>query len=67
MAGIEKNWQPGSLYSLPEQEILSSVVDTIIPEGNGIGALSLGVDDFSGSGSLPSVMIARCSQMSGNY
>ncbi|MEI9918378.1 MAG: gluconate 2-dehydrogenase subunit 3 family protein [Bacteroidota bacterium] len=43
----------GSLVALPafseagtEQNILASVVDTIIPQGNGIGALSVGVDTY---------------------
>ena len=33
-------------FSLAEQEILSAVVDTIIPAGNSIGALSVGVDKY---------------------
>ena len=34
------------LYSSDEQEILSAVVDTLIPQGNAIGALSIGVDKY---------------------
>ena len=34
------------LYSNEEQEILSAVVDTIIPQGNAIGSLSIGVDKY---------------------
>lgn len=33
-------------FSIAEQEILSAVADTIIPIGNSIGALSVGVDTF---------------------
>jgi hypothetical protein len=35
-----------SLFSSTEQDILVSVVDTFIPAGNSIGALSVGVDKF---------------------
>jgi hypothetical protein len=35
-----------SSYSLPEHELLASVADTIIPAGNSIGALSVGVDKY---------------------
>jgi hypothetical protein len=35
-----------SSYSLPEQELLASVADTIIPAGSTIGALSVGVDKY---------------------
>lgn len=35
-----------SLLAVTEQEILSAVVDTIIPQGNSIGALTVGVDKF---------------------
>lgn len=35
-----------SSFTTTEQEILSSVADTIIPQGNSIGALSVGVDKF---------------------
>ncbi len=35
-----------SSFTATEQEILSSVADTIIPFGNGFGALSVGVDKY---------------------
>jgi hypothetical protein len=35
-----------SSFTAIEQEILASVVDTIIPAGNSIGAVSVGVDKF---------------------
>lgn len=35
-----------SAFAVSEQEILTAVVDTIIPQGNSIGALSVGVDKF---------------------
>jgi len=35
-----------STFSLSNQEILASVADTIIPAGNSLGALSVGVDKF---------------------
>jgi len=35
-----------SSFDITEQEILSSVADTIIPFGNNFGALSVGVDKF---------------------
>lgn len=35
-----------SSYSILEQELLASVVDTIIPAGGSIGALSVGVDKY---------------------
>lgn len=35
-----------SIFSSSQQDILVSVVDTIIPAGNSIGALSVGVDKF---------------------
>ena len=35
-----------SSFSASSQEILASVADTIIPPGNAIGALSVGVDKF---------------------
>jgi hypothetical protein len=37
---------PRSIFSIDQQDILVSVVDTIIPAGNSIGALSVGVDKF---------------------
>ena len=33
-------------FTVAEQELLSGVVDTIIPKGDAIGALSVGVDKF---------------------
>ena len=33
-------------FSVAEQQVLASVADTIIPAGNSIGALSVGVDKF---------------------
>ena len=33
-------------FSVAEQKILASITDTIIPVGNSIGALSVGVDKF---------------------
>jgi hypothetical protein len=33
-------------FSVTEQQIIASVTDTIIPAGNSIGALSVGVDKF---------------------
>src|SRR5262249_33088676 len=47
-----KEWSAADLtlhttsFSATEQEILASVADTIIPAGNSIGALSVGVDKF---------------------
>src|SRR6187397_2845137 len=35
-----------SSFSIVQQEILASITDTIIPAGNSIGALSVGVDKF---------------------
>ncbi|HMK19091.1 MAG TPA: gluconate 2-dehydrogenase subunit 3 family protein [Chitinophagaceae bacterium] len=35
-----------SSFSIAEQKILASITDTIIPAGNSIGALSVGVDKF---------------------
>ena len=35
-----------SSFSLADQEVLAAVADTIIPAGNSIGALSVGVDKF---------------------
>ena len=35
-----------SAFTIREQEILATVADTIIPAGNSIGALSVGVDKF---------------------
>lgn len=36
----------GSSFSVDEQHLLAGVADTIIPAGNSIGALSVGVDKF---------------------
>ena len=33
-------------FSIAEQKILASITDTIIPAGNSVGALSVGVDKF---------------------
>lgn len=33
-------------FSIVEQKILASIADTIIPAGNAVGALSVGVDKF---------------------
>lgn len=47
-----QHWTPNDLTTLPSafstanQELLASVADTIIPTGNSIGALSVGVDKF---------------------
>jgi hypothetical protein len=46
-----REWSAGGLghsssFSATEQQLLSSVADTIIPAGNAIGALSVGVDKF---------------------
>ena len=35
-----------SSFTIAEQEILAAVADTIIPAGNAVGALSVGVDKF---------------------
>jgi len=35
-----------SSFTVTNQNVLASVADTIIPTGNGIGALSVGVDKF---------------------
>ena len=35
-----------SSFSLQEQGLLTSVADTIIPAGNSIGAVTVGVDKF---------------------
>ncbi len=43
-----------SIFSASQQDILVSVVDTIIPAGKSIGAISVGVDKFLGK------LIADC-------
>lgn len=35
-----------SSFSLTEQKLLAGIVDTIIPAGNSVGAISVGVDKF---------------------
>ena len=37
---------PHSSFTLTEQDLLTSVADTIIPAGNSIGAVNVGVDKF---------------------
>jgi len=37
---------PVGVFSSGEQQALASIADTIIPQGNAIGALSVGVDKF---------------------
>ena len=37
---------PAEVFTMLEQNLLASVADTIIPAGNSIGALSVGVDQF---------------------
>jgi hypothetical protein len=44
--GISDSATHQTSFSVAEQKILASVVDTIIPAGNAIGALSVGVDKF---------------------
>jgi hypothetical protein len=52
LPGWAHDWTPASIagsstvFSATQQDILVSVVDTIIPAGNSIGALSVGVDKF---------------------
>ena len=47
-----KGWQlenlhnHASTFSASDQELLASIADTIIPAGNSIGALTVGVDKF---------------------
>lgn len=47
-----QGWTPSqmtalhSAFSASEAQTLTAVADTIIPEGNGIGALTVGVDKF---------------------
>jgi hypothetical protein len=46
-----REWSAGGLehnssFSATEQQLLTSVADTIIPAGNSIGAISVGVDKF---------------------
>ncbi len=44
--GMADNNSHVSTFSPDEQKLLASFVDTIIPDGNGIGALSVGVDRY---------------------
>ena len=44
--GISDTTAHHSSFSQSEQELLASVTDTIIPAGNSIGALSVGVDKY---------------------
>jgi hypothetical protein len=44
--GISDKGSHLSTFSLDEQNLLASIVDTIIPAGNGIGGLSVGVDKY---------------------
>ena len=44
--GISDSNVHQSSFSAAEQKILASITDTIIPAGNSIGALSVGVDKF---------------------
>ncbi|MGB3530368.1 MAG: gluconate 2-dehydrogenase subunit 3 family protein [Saprospiraceae bacterium] len=52
LPGWARSWNLQSIqsyvssYSLAEQDTLSAVADTIIPDGDSIGALSVGVDKF---------------------
>lgn len=43
---VESLASHASTFSVAEQEILSAVADTIIPAGDSIGALTVGVDVF---------------------
>lgn len=44
--GISDSTTHQTSFSIAEQGILASITDTIIPAGNSIGALSVGVDKF---------------------
>jgi len=44
--GISDTTAHHSSFSQLEQELIASVADTIIPRGNSIGALSVGVDKY---------------------
>jgi len=44
--GISDTTTHQSSFSVAEQKILASITDAIIPAGNSIGALSVGVDKF---------------------
>ena len=44
--GVSDTTVHQSSFSVAEQKFLASITDTIIPTGNSIGALSVGVDKF---------------------
>ena len=44
--GVSETTVHHSSFSIAEQKILANITDTIIPAGNSIGALSVGVDKF---------------------
>jgi hypothetical protein len=44
--GVSDKGSHLSTFSRDEQNLLASIVDTIIPAGNGIGGLSVGVDKY---------------------
>ena len=44
--GVSDSATHQTSFSIAEQNILASITDTIIPAGNTIGALSVGVDKF---------------------
>ena len=44
--GVSDTTVHHSTFSIAEQKILADIADTIIPAGNKIGALSVGVDKF---------------------
>jgi hypothetical protein len=44
--GVSETTVHHTSFSIAEQKILASITDTIIPAGNSIGALSVGVDKF---------------------
>lgn len=44
--GVSDTTLHQTTFSLTEQDTLASITDTIIPAGNSIGALSVGVDKF---------------------
>ena len=44
--GISDKNTHQSSFSLAQQDVLAKITDTIIPAGNSIGALSVGVDKF---------------------
>jgi Gluconate 2-dehydrogenase subunit 3 len=44
--GVSDSKMHPTSFSMEEQEILAGLVDSIIPAGNSVGALSVGVDKF---------------------